>query len=506
MLVRGLVALLWVAAPVIYGAPDVQQVLNAARLDRKFCPGALAIVLGSGLNPGALNPVTIAVGGKPGATVGPVSDRELLIQLPLDLQTGLTTLIVTVRGEPSRAFSLTIDAYAPGFYSPGAGGVLFQDPNSRFPYTPDKPAPPGGAVNVFMVGLGATDPMVPVGEGAATPTPTVVPPQLTVGGKAAAIQYSGLALASPGVYLVSFTVPVDVSKGNQDVILEIGGERSPRAILPTSTVLPVLLSVANSATGRDKPALSGVAPNSFLSVFANNIGAQDSGGSIFPATAFNGVSVKFNGTPGLLHSVTASAGQINVAVPPDLPVAGTSQILVTNAFGESNALVVTLAPVDLGIFVLYDPSNLDRTNGAVLFGNTAWRVMPVSMATALGLPGCAGVPATTLCGQPARAGDPISIFLTGAGKATPGGNPSGPTLAAGSVAPADGSVVYETVAKPAVKIGGIAATVFFSGIAPAHSALYQVNTTVPSGVRPGDDVPLTITMGDSADTVTIAVR
>jgi uncharacterized protein (TIGR03437 family) len=74
------------------------------------------------------------------------------------------------------------------------------------------------------------------------------------------------------------------------------------------------------------------------------------------------------------------------------------------------------------------------------------------------------------------------------------------------VAPADGSVVYQTVLKPAITIGGLPATVGFSGIAPGTASEYQINTTIPTGVTPGDDVPIVITIGSSTDTVTIAVK
>ena len=99
-------------------------------------------------------------------------------------------------------------------------------------------------------------------------------------------------------------------------------------------------------------------------------------------------------------------------------------------------------------------------------------------------------------------GDEIQIYLTGLGKATPNGK----VLPTGSLAPADGSVLYKTAPMPTVKIGGIPAAVGFSGIAPGNAGQYQINVAIPVGVAPSDDVPLTVTMPDgSTDTVTIAV-
>jgi uncharacterized protein (TIGR03437 family) len=128
------------------------------------------------------------------------------------------------------------------------------------------------------------------------------------------------------------------------------------------------------------------------------------------------------------------------------------------------------------------------------------------MAAALGMPACTGAAPDATCAQPARPGDALAIFLTGAGKATLQGAPEGPILGTGSVAPADGHELYHTLIVPRITIGGISAQTLFSGIAPGGSALYQINTVVPDGVRPGDDVPLRITVGDTTDLVTIAVQ
>ncbi|PYT15890.1 MAG: hypothetical protein DMG59_12135 [Acidobacteria bacterium] len=55
-------------------------------------------------------------------------------------------------------------------------------------------------------------------------------------------------------------------------------------------------------------------------------------------------------------------------------------------------------------------------------------------------------------------------------------------------------------------IGAINAPVQFSGIAPGNAGLYQINVAIPTGVPPGDDVELVVKVGNTADTVTIAVQ
>jgi uncharacterized protein (TIGR03437 family) len=51
------------------------------------------------------------------------------------------------------------------------------------------------------------------------------------------------------------------------------------------------------------------------------------------------------------------------------------------------------------------------------------------------------------------------------------------------------------------------APVSFSGLAPTLAGVYLVNVQVPDSVSPGDDVPVTLTIGNVAsNTVTISVR
>jgi len=79
-------------------------------------------------------------------------------------------------------------------------------------------------------------------------------------------------------------------------------------------------------------------------------------------------------------------------------------------------------------------------------------------------------------------------------------------LPTGEVAPADGSVTYETVLRPEVIVGEIPVEVLFSGLAPGFAGLYQVNVQVPAGAVPGEDVPVTISMPNGlSDTATIVV-
>jgi uncharacterized protein (TIGR03437 family) len=162
-----------------------------------------------------------------------------------------------------------------------------------------------------------------------------------------------------------------------------------------------------------------------------------------------------------------------------------------------------------GVFRIQDPAKPTRLNAAALFANTAWRVMPQSMAAAFGWPStCKNTVAVgTVCGQPATQGDNIQIYVTGLGKVTPNGDRAGKPLGTGEVAPANGSTLYMTLAQPVVTVGGVAAPVQFAGMAPGFAGLYQINFQIPRSAPVGDDVAVVVSVpGQGNDSATISIH
>jgi len=475
------------------GGPAILTLVNAGSSSAGFSAGALVSITGFNFNS-----ATVSIGQKL-AYIAQASSTNLLVELPVDLLTGPATLTISTPGQKPAAFQMNIDPVAPAFYG------TFHDPTGTA-YSATNPAAPGKKVIGMLVGLGVTSPGVPTGQSTGVQAPTVALPTLTIGGKAAPFTYCGLMPGVVGVYELDFAVPVDAPAGTPNVVLTIAGVATPAQTLTTSALAPTLIGFKNAASGQTKDATHGIAPNTFLSIYATNLGSADSTQNLFPGTTYQGTQVLFNGTPAPLYNVIPSANLINLVVPSELPEAGTATVNIVNQNGPGQNLTLNLASTDVGVFRIPDSTNPTRQIAAATIANKAWTILPSATAAAYKFAACPAASAVTACAGPAHPGDAIVIYFTGGGKATPNGDPNGQPVATGSVAPADGSVVYKTVATPALKIGGLDAPILFSGIAPGTAAEYQINTTVPLGVTPSDDVAVVLTIGNSSDTVTIAVQ
>jgi minor extracellular serine protease Vpr len=71
--------------------------------------------------------------------------------------------------------------------------------------------------------------------------------------------------------------------------------------------------------------------------------------------------------------------------------------------------------------------------------------------------------------------------------------------------PASSTKLVGTLASPAVSIGGTAATVQFSGLAPGFVGLYQVNVQVPASAPTGAQT-LKLSIGGADVSVNLAVQ
>ena len=166
-----------------------------------------------------------------------------------------------------------------------------------------------------------------------------------------------------------------------------------------------------------------------------------------------------------------SNSQVNFQVPWDVTSQTTLAAILNGT--SSTAQTVAIAPFSPGIFSL----NAEGSGpGAIL--DSSYRLVNSANAA---------IPGVTY----------ILIYCTGLGVV------SDPPPAG---SPALSHPLSQTATKPVVTIGGVQATVQFSGLAPGYVGLYQVNVQVPGNTPVGPAEPVVITIGGAkSNTVTVPV-
>lgn len=145
---------------------------------------------------------------------------------------------------------------------------------------------------------------------------------------------------------------------------------------------------------------------------------------------------------------------------------------------------MSLSSAAPGIFAINTANS--ATQGVIVIANTTTWAAPVGA-----IPGAVSRPATT--------GDILTIYCSGLGAVTN-------TPASGSAAGRGSSLSY-VQSRVGVTVGGQSAPFMFAGLSPGFVGLYQVNVLLPTGVTPGNAVPVIITTANlNSNTTMIAVQ
>ena len=222
-----------------------------------------------------------------------------------------------------------------------------------------------------------------------------------------------------------------------------------------------------------------IAPGEFISIFGQNFAPAGAVNTSTPpySTQLSQIQVMLGGEAMPLQ-VTAS-GQINAVVPYDIPAGFRQQIMVKlNGTSYSMPEPVVTAAAQPSVFT---QNQSGSGPGAILTASA------ITGAVTLNTPSA-----------PAHANDVLEVYCTGLGTVSP-------AVPAGAAAPlAPFSYTDNTVT---AVIGGVPAQVQFAGLAPGYAGLYQVNVTVPSGVKPGPSVPLVLMeAGAASPPVIVAIQ
>ncbi len=236
-----------------------------------------------------------------------------------------------------------------------------------------------------------------------------------------------------------------------------------------------VVSAASFAPG------AAVAAGSIAAAFGSDLTSTVAGADSIPLPkSLGGVSLRMNGVPVPLFSV--SGGQMNLQIPWELAGQSQAQLVVSQGGTSLAPITVFLAPTAPGIFTINSQGTLQ---GAILIAATGELAAPTGI-----VPGRDS--------RPAHPGEPVTIYCTGLGSVT--------NQPASGFAALPAPSLSET-AKPTVTIGGLPATVSFSGLTPGLVGLYQVNAQVPTNAPTGNAVSVAISIGGvPSNTALMAVQ
>ncbi len=242
--------------------------------------------------------------------------------------------------------------------------------------------------------------------------------------------------------------------------------------------------IANAASGGQAIA-SVVSPGSYVAIYGTNLaGTGNPNATTLPLpTTLNGAQVTLCGVP--MPLLYASATQINVMIPQSITPSASCPLVVTTGTVQSAPIQLVVTELQPGIYTV-DTSG----SGPGIIVDAVTNLLNNSS-------------------RPAKTNDFLVIYATGLGAVKGPNGEAGP--ADGAVAPS--TTIFRTTSTVTATIGGVPATVLFSGLTPTFAGLYQVNVQVPPGVTAGSAVKVVLTETDpvtkvtaQSNTVTIVVQ
>jgi uncharacterized protein (TIGR03437 family) len=159
---------------------------------------------------------------------------QLAFQVPLDAQLGDGTLQVVRGDQKGNLVYVNIADRAPHFLLLSGGPyVIMTTPQGALTGIPSHPVAEGDVAVIYVIGLGATSPVVP--EGTASPVPPANAPDTKVcfGQQSPFSQpvcvtpdFSGLTPQSVGLYQINVTIPAGLTSGDMPIYYTVGGASS----------------------------------------------------------------------------------------------------------------------------------------------------------------------------------------------------------------------------------------------------------------------------------------
>jgi uncharacterized protein (TIGR03437 family) len=233
-----------------------------------------------------------------------------------------------------------------------------------------------------------------------------------------------------------------------------------------SVAPPAIAKIVNAAD-----LSSGIAPGGLITVFGSNLSPVNLATADIPLpTALADSCLTVNGLP--VPILFVSPSQINAQMP--FETVGNVAIILRTPGGSSNNFNLQVLPTAPSVF--HSGVAGPNTDVPTVFRNGNGELVTDS--------------------DPIHKNDVLVIFLTGMGAT----NPAVPTGMPAPVSP-----LAVALNKPTVTLGNTQLGLLYYGAAPGEVGVYQINVQVPSSVKAGLSVPLTITQGAFSSSLSVRV-
>ena len=273
----------------------------------------------------------------------------------------------------------------------------------------------------------------------------------------ATLDWNGAALTTTteSTTQVCATVPASLiaAKGSASItVVNPGGATSNAITLPINLPVPTITPSGVVPIYSSVPTIQA---GSWISIYGTSLADNTyTWNGEFP-TSLGGDTVTINGKPAYLWYVSAT--QLNVQAPDDTTT-GPVDVVVNTPYGPANS-TVTLAAQEPSFSLFngkYAAGVIPTPNGSGAYGGGTYDLLGPSGAFSYNT-------------RPVKAGEALELYGVGFGPTTPS-VPAGQAYS-GPGAPTPAGAVTVT-------IGGMPATVTFSGITEAGT--YQINVVVPA--------------------------
>lgn len=264
----------------------------------------------------------------------------------------------------------------------------------------------------------------------------------------------------------AFEVRADAQSQQLSGSKQISGEAA------SNPNVPIVSAVVSSGDYTSSPA-----QGLLVSIFGSALADGKAGASGLPLLdQLGSTSVGVSGMQ--LPLLYVSAGQINVLIPYNLALNASHQLLVLRGSASSVPAPITIFDSEPAILAI----DGGGSGQGVIFKVDAQGNSLLANAA-----------------NQATAGDVLVMYCVGLGAVSP-------AVTAGDAAP--GNPASKATESVSVAIGGQAAIVRFAGLSPGSAGLYQVNVTVPSGITPGAQVPVTVSVAgkSSSGAIYMAIK